>query len=174
MTRLRRHTLVAAALVAVGLVSVTACASGSSGSRARMYDSVSSMADSSSLVVTGTVDEQRVTNDVANAGPTTLSTVRVVDTAKTDADHPAGSTIIVRQRGTAGSSHPGMLLRQGTTYLLYLGPSALEGDLAEQFFVTGGAAGVYVAEDGRTDFRRGMDEGDDLPARLRLADALHD
>jgi hypothetical protein len=173
VTRVRLGTVVAAVLLAAGLVTVTGCSSGSSGSRARMYDSVGSMADDSSLVVTGTVGAQRVANDVANAGPTTLSTVRLVDTAKTDAEHPAASTVVVRQHGTDRSSHPGMLLRQGSTYLLYLTPSALDGDLAEQFFVTGGAAGIYIAEDGRTDFRRGMDEGDDLPARLSLADALH-
>jgi hypothetical protein len=173
VTRLRLGTLAAAALLAAGLLTVAGCSSESSGSRARMYDSVSSMADDSSLVVTGTVGEQRVADDVADAGSTTLSTVRVVDTAKTDADHPAGSTVVVRQHGTARSSDPGMLLEEGSTYLLYLAPSALDGDLASQYFVTGGAAGVYVGEDGRSDFRRGMDEGDELPDRLTLADALH-
>ncbi|PYY36417.1 hypothetical protein [Curtobacterium sp. MCBD17_030] len=172
MTRVRLGTLVAAALLAAGVVTVTGCSSASSGSRARMYDSVSSMADHSSLVVTGTVRQQRVANDVADADPTTLSTVRIVATAKTDPDHPVGSTVVVRQHGTTRSSGPGMLLEDGGTYLLYLMPSALDGDLADQYFVTGGAAGVYVGEDGRTDFRRGTDEGDELPTHLTLADAL--
>lgn len=51
----------------------------------------------------------------------------------------------VRQLGTSSMSEvPAAILKQGSTYLLFLTPSMLSGDLAHQYHVTGGDAGIYI------------------------------
>jgi hypothetical protein len=178
-------TAAAVTLVALAAVSLSGCAaSDSGGSRAELYDSVTSLAGDSSIVLAGTVQDQRTASDIPGSGEFTLSTVVVSATAKTDADHPAGSTVVVRQQGTANNPGPGAMLTEGTTYLLYLTPSGLDGDLASHFSVTGGTAGIYAAEQDptargtggvtdSTEFTKApSDEGDDLPAQLTLGTAL--
>lgn len=176
---------IAATLAALTALSLAGCSSShSDGSRAEIYDSVTTLAGDSSLVFAGTVQDQETASDIPGGGDFTLSTVVVSATAKTDADHPAGSTVVVRQHGTESSPGPGELLTKGKTYLLYLTPSGLEGDLASQFYVTGGTAGMYVTEqssaarttgevtDGTEFTKAPSDEGDDLPTQLTLDDAL--
>ncbi|MGU3410490.1 hypothetical protein ACLBWP_10305 [Microbacterium sp. M1A1_1b] len=176
--------IASAGLLTIGLAGC-ADASGSSGSRVKLYDSVPTLAGDSSIVISGTVESQKTANDIPNGGDFTLSTVEVAATAKSDAAHPAGSSVVVRQHGSQKTPGPGALLETGKTYLLYLTPSGLDGQLASQFYITGGTAGVYetqqnagarstgnVTED--TEFTKApSDEGDTLPTELTLADALN-
>jgi hypothetical protein len=176
----------AAAVLSFGAVSLTGCSSShAEGSRVELYDSVPDLAADSSIVVSGTVQQQKTATDIPGSDEFTLSTVVIDATAKTDSDHPSGSSVVVRQHGNRDTEGPGPLLEQGKTYLLYLTPSGLDGDLASQFYVTGGTAGIYetqqnaaarsaggVAED--TEFTKApSDEGDKLPAELTLEDALN-
>jgi hypothetical protein len=144
---------------------------------------VASLAGDSSIVLAGTVQDQEIASDMPGGGEFTLSTVGISATAKTDANHPDGSTVVVRQHGTAGDPGPGSLLTEGRTYLLYLTPSGMDGDLASQFSVTGGTAGIYAKHRSAvrspttvvesTEFTgTSSDEGDHLPAQLTLGDAL--
>lgn len=177
-------TVAAAAVLALSAVSLTGCSSShGEGSRVELYNSVPALADDSIIVVAGTVSSQKTVSDIPNSGEFTLSTFTVAKTAKTDSNHPAGSTLVVRQHGTESKPGPGALLEPGKTYLLYLTPSGLDGDLASQFYVTGGTAGIYETEQnaaarsagvtGDTEFTKApSDEGDKLPAELTLEDAL--
>lgn len=169
----------AAGVLTLSAIALTGCSSPhSAGSRVELYDSVPALAADSSIV-----QDQKTANDIPGGSEFTLSTVEVSATAKTDASHPAGSTVVVRQHGSAGNPGPGAMLEQGETYLLYLSPSGLDGDLASQFSVTGGTAGVYETKQNTaarnaavtesTVFTKApSDEGDDLPASLTLGDAL--
>jgi hypothetical protein len=176
--------ITAAGILAAGLAGCSS-ASTSEGSRVQLYDSVSALADDSSIIVAGTVSSQKTVADIPNGGNFTLSTFTVTKSAKTDSGHPDGSTITVRQIGSPKASGPAPFLEQGKSYLLYLHPSELDGDLASHFYVTGGSAGIYetqqnaaarsaggVTED--TEFTKApSDEGDSLPAELTLDDALN-
>jgi hypothetical protein len=182
----RTHaTVAAAALASIAFLGIAGCSgSGAHGSRAELYDSVSGLASDSTVVLAGTVEEQNVVQDIPDGGDFTLSTVTVAETAKADTEHPAGSTLVVRQHGTEGEPGPAGLLEKGKTYLLYLTPSGLDGDLASQFYVTGGSAGIYVTEQNEaarsaggvvegTEFtKQQSDEGDQLPEQLTLDEAL--
>ncbi len=181
-----KRTIIAIAAAGVLALGLSSCSSAftSEGSRVQLYDSVSALADDSSIVVAGTVSDQKTVSDIPNGGQFTLSTLTVTKSAKTDSAHPDGSTIIVRQIGSPKTSGPAPFLEQGKAYLLYLHPSELEGELASHFYVTGGSAGIYetqqnaaarssggVTED--TEFTKApSDEGDDLPEALTLDDAL--
>jgi len=174
----------AAGVLTLSAIALTGCSSPhSAGSRVELYDSVPALAADSSIVLSGIVQDQKTANDIPGGSEFTLSTVEVSATAKTDASHPAGSTVVVRQHGSEGNPGPGAMLEQGETYLLYLSPSGLDGDLASQFSVTGGTAGVYETKQNTaarnaavtesTVFTKApSDEGDDLPASLTLGDAL--
>ncbi len=179
----RTSIALAAVTAALAAAALTGCStSHAEGSRAVLYDSVPSLAGDSSIVLTGTVQDQKTASDIPNSGHFTISTVVVAATAKTDSAHPAGSTVVVRQHGTTDNPGPGALLEQGKTYLLYLTPSGLDGDLGSQFYITGGTAGVYETEQNvaarsavpkDTEFTKApSDEGDKLPAELTLEDAL--
>jgi hypothetical protein len=87
----------------------------------------------------GRVSAQRVVRDVDDSTDFTLSTV-IVDRALQG--KPA-STVVVRQVGSKAQQAPAALMRTGSTYLLYLTDSGLKGDLASQYYVTGGDAGLY-------------------------------
>jgi hypothetical protein len=177
-------TAAAVGSIVISALALTGCStSHAEGSRVELYDSVPALAEDSSVVLSGTVREQKTATDIPGGGEFTLSTVVVGATAKTDASQPTGSTVVVRQLGSASTEGPAPLLEQGRTYLLYLTPSGLDGDLASQFYVTGGTAGVYETQQnaaarstgvtGDTEFTKApSDEGDELPAELTLADAL--
>lgn len=73
------------------------------------------------------------------------------------------------------------MLHKGEVYLLYLTPSGLDGELAEQYYVTGANAGIYVsvrkdvevAKDERATFvQYSPQEGESLPSEVRLTDAI--
>ena len=165
MTVLRQGIAVSglALLVVVGL---TGCASSSSGSRHTLYDSVESIAADSSDIVIGTVQTQGVDGDA------TVSTVEV-EVASTNPQLGAnlagghgsievGDVIEVRQQGDP-------LLASGDQYLLFVTPTELSGDAADQYYVTGAVAGIYE-RDGDGDRRAVIDSGDTLPETISIAE----
>ena len=114
-------------------------------SRVKLYDSVASMAQDSSAVLVGTVSSQEVATDIDPTTHFTLSTITVTNTPKSDGSITEGSTVTVRQIGSAEQPAPTTLMEVGGTYLLYLTPSGLTGELASQFYITGANAGLYQA-----------------------------
>ena len=88
-----------------------------------------------------------------------------------------GDTITVRQMGGADTSAPAEFLTEGEQYILFLHPTMLEGPAADDYYVTGVTAGIYVAantEASRGNLNAGFDhydtryedEGDNLPPIL--------
>ncbi|XYX65549.1 hypothetical protein ACAD35_02371 [Clavibacter nebraskensis] len=152
------------------------------GSRHTLYGSLAALAEDSVEIVSGTVIAQRDVTDLGPSTPFTVSTVRVTTVAKDDGgDLAAGSTVDVRQIGTAAQSGPAPMLQAGSAYLLYLRPTRLPGDAATQSYVTGGGAGIFAAADDRAPTtgadpdaeadapaftRVDHEEGDDLPERV--------
>ena len=154
------------ALIALMSAMLTACAGSSSGSRATLYDGLDAMAADSSIIVIGTVTGQR-----ADAS-TTVSTVEVTNAPSNPqlganfegdlATVGVGDVIDVRQ-------DTGPVLTQGDEYLLFLTPSMLPGDAAEDYVITGAVAGLYE-RDG-DEFRRVVpDSGDTLPETFTIAE----
>jgi hypothetical protein len=154
----------------------------SDGSRVTLYESVGDMATDSTTAVTGTVQDQQVRSDIPGAGEFTVSTFVVDDVVKAAAGVVPGQSLVVRQIGSAASPGPAPLIVTGKTYLLYLSSSGLDGDLASQYYVTGGDAGLYQEAEGADgsseadafskitgDHSEGS--GDVLPGQLSLDDA---
>lgn len=91
-----------------------------------------------------------------------------------------GDRIVVRQIGSEEQPAPTPLFTVGGTYLLYLTPSGLEGELASQFYFTGANAGIYEAADAGN-ARRGTpagfvqadpEEGESLPSSVTVEESL--
>ena len=83
-------------------VSATDGGGGSSLARARIYDSVTEMADDSDLIVSGTAGGQRVVAESPGSAMTsTLTDLAVDDVVLADDATAAGSTVVVRQVTTA-------------------------------------------------------------------------
>lgn len=173
-----KRTVQMGAVLAAATLALVACSagvetSGSHGSRVEFYNSVEALTADSSVVVVGTVVEQRSVTDIDPETPFTISTIEVVSSEKGDG---AASPLEVRQLGSSEESGPAPLLESGETYLLFLTPSGLDGDLASQFYVTGGNAGIYVAPQSAARSTEGAtattfeqveaEEGDELPAQL--------
>jgi hypothetical protein len=151
------------------------------GSRHTLYGSLAALADDSVEIVAGTVVAQREVTDLGPTAPATVSTVRVTTVAKAADGIAAGGAVEVRQIGTAVQPGPAAMLQAGSTYLLYLRPSRLPGDAATQWFVTGGAAGIFGAPDAAADGATGApptfmrldhEQGDVLPDRVSSDHAL--
>lgn len=84
----------------------------------------------------------------------TLSTLELQGTpAKGEGLEPSDK-VSVRLLGSADQAGPAPLLKVGGIYLLYLTPSGLDGELASQFNVTGGTAGLYGIEPAATSAMR--------------------
>jgi hypothetical protein len=174
-------------LAAASIAALAGCATSSShGSRVEFYSSTAALSDDSTLVVSGTVTDQHVAQDIEGSGDFTLSTLHVADAPKGAAEVHAGSDIIVRQIGSSANPGPAPLLEDGKHYLLYLTASGLDGDLASQYYVTGGEAGLYkeatqtaastkrTASDDAPMFTKvseGDEGGDTLPKQITLEDA---
>lgn len=172
-----------AALILVGLVSLSGCAvtgqpNDSQGSRVTLYDSLEQLIADSAIIVSGTVSEQAGDSAGTQGSSVTISTV-TVDTSFSPANvasslpdgearpsPPApGSTVAVRQFGTPGTvSTGGPLLEPGVRYLLFLTPTALPGPAAADYFIVGSEAGIYRAEGER--FTRVAQGGDRLPGTI--------
>lgn len=162
-------------MLTVALVSATASGcvqSGDSGSRHELFDSLDALARESSVIVVGSVTDQR---EEDSAGlHTTVSTVSVTNTPANpslgenlDAESvpvAVGDVIQVRQDGKPSALHPDQ------EYLLFLTPTMLPGNEATQFFITGAVAGAYK-RDGDQYTRIVTDSGDDLPDTIVIADA---
>lgn len=151
-------------------------AAGSHMTRVRLYASVGELASDSTAVVVGTVTDQHSAADIDGVTDFTLSTVQVSRVVAGDVTQ--GGDVVVRQFGSAAQAAPTPLLEPGATYLLYLTASGLQGDLASQFYVTGGNAGLYRASGGSGkralagNFKQvDAQEGEQLPAELSVADA---
>lgn len=180
-TRRRLH---GAALAILGCIFLASCAAHSStGSRVELFESVESLAEASVAVVRVSVSGQRfVSADEAartQQSAHTISDVSVLESwvgarlGARHAAHPeiaAGDRITVRQGGTESEPSHGELLRVGQEYVLFLTPTEISDAPADQFYVTGGMAGIYVAEGSDAEFRRMFDEGDTLPGTLRAAE----
>ncbi len=188
MTNNRRVAAItiAAALVATALAGCTS--SGSSGSlpgvshadasRVRFYSSLQDLSSDSAAVVAGTVTAQRAAKDIDQVTVFTISTVTVQRALK-GSGIAAGSTVEVRQIGDSTQATLAPLLSKGSSYLLYLTLSGLSGNLASQYYVTGGDAGIYQASSAAqsrsvspSTFSRAIaDDGDKLPATVDLSHA---
>ena len=161
-----KSQIVIAAVAICALTGLTGCSQGGGtssedisvmhGSRAQLYGSVRDLAGDSSLAIVGTIGAQKVAKDIDDQTPFTISTVNVIKTVKTPAfgsklkgggaeTKTEVMEVEVRQLGTSAMSEvPAAILKQGSTYLLFLTPSMLGGDLAHQYYVTGGDAGIYI------------------------------
>jgi len=149
------HRIIALIVVAAAsaAVLVGCSASGSSGSRHELYDSLDGLVAASEVIVTGTVTQQ------VGSG-TTISTVEVGEALL-----PSGfgtATITVRELGPP-------VLAVGDEYLLFLVPTELQGVPADEYFVTGAQAGIYRSDDDAW-VRALTDTGDTLPERITLDD----
>ena len=179
LSRISLSLLVSLLVVVLAGCSSTSTNDGSHTSRVELYDSVASMAEDSSAVVVGTVSGQRTVADIDQTTHFTLSTITVTSTPKSDGSVAEGSTVIVRQIGSVEQPAPTPLLEIGTTYLLYLTPSGLSGELASQFYITGGNAGLYQAKgsvDQQTEeqifIQVEKEEGENLPSELTPGQAV--
>src|SRR5690606_34052668 len=101
----------------------------------------------------------------------TISTMHVDQVLYGSDAVKAGTDIVVRQAGSPRAA-PQTLLRTDGEYLLFLVASGLDGELASQFYVTGGNAGLYQADgtDQGGFAQMGPDGGGTLPARLTAGD----
>ena len=143
--------------------------------RAKTYSSLGELEADSAVIVIGTVTEQGVVKDVEVSLDNTLSTVEVQSARKSEVP----SRIVVRQTGSTIQGAPVPILESGGQYLLYLVPSGLEGDAADQFYVTGLDDGIYRAAHAERpgaqphpiSFVRAHTEPDDhLPERIVIDD----
>lgn len=119
--------------------------SGGHASRVELYSSVAELANASPEIVVGQVDNQTVAADIDDITDFTLSEIAITDVVKSSSGLEVGDTVTVRQIGSSDLEPPAPLLKTLSTYLLYLTPSGLEGELGSQFYVTGGNAGLYAA-----------------------------
>lgn len=181
MNMLVRPRLVKAAASAALLLAFTSCSStqgASEMSRAKLYPSVAALAKDSASIVVGRVEEQRVANDVSPDLDFTISRVTVNQVGRSVDGLQPGSKMEVRQTGSKAQRAPAQLMEVGASYLLFLTPSGLSGDLASQYYVTGANAGLYIADAtaGKmpgpgSKFRQlQRQEGENLPAQLALSE----
>jgi hypothetical protein len=186
------------AVVAIGAaVSLAGCASpeepavvrGVDGSRHEIYDSVDGLVQDSSAVVTVEVlSQERGELDAPEgvlATPLTISTVRVLELAEPDelaetlpggeSTVAVGDELVVRQLGDAEmESTPAPIMEIGGSYLLFLTPTGLPGEAADEFYVTGAVAGLFEPSSsgrgGETGYTSLSHDGDDLPSDITLGD----
>ena len=150
-------------------------ATGNAISRVKLYDSLEEISADSDLVVVGTVGSQECVYDIDDVTAFVVAEVQIAEVIDGEAEE--GATIEVRQMATLEES----LLEDGETYLLYLVESGLDGDLADQYYVTGSTAGIYVsvdvstrsADDSAGSYKRvDLDSGDDLPETVNAEEVL--
>lgn len=152
----------------------------SQGSRVTLYESLDQLVADSSMIVTGKVTAQVASPD----GEYTISSFTVdesfapvglaaslIDSGIAATSPAAGEVVTIRQFGTSGITTGGPLLTDGGEYLLFLNPTMLPGDAADDFFIVGSEAGLYAAGDGG-DYRRLSDDGDLIPETLNPHDSL--
>lgn len=156
---------------------------GTGTSRAKLYQSAEQMADDSDLIVVGSVGDTRTVQDLDDTTDFTLADVKVLTTIKGDA---GGDTVVVRQTGSPEQGDSDLLMSPGDTVMLFLARSELDGELADQYYITGATAGLYAMDavdvaadttqegdppaDGARFRRVDMQSGDSLPQTLTTED----
>lgn len=139
-------------------------------SRVSLYSSLEELSKDSDVVLTGVVKNQKCVKDIDDSTSFVLATVSISSIEK---GQPVDEqTVVVRQTADEDQS----ILEDGQTYLFYLVESELDGDLADQYYITGATAGVYKQEqtsgnkapsaNGKANFkydRVDADSGDSLP-----------
>jgi hypothetical protein len=166
MTSIRRSAGVVAVVVTLAGIAGCSISAGSSDSRAKLYDTMEALARDSAVIVIGPVTGQRPDGD------TTVSMVAVASAPSSPglgenvatAAVAVGDAVEVRQDP---ASRP--LLSVGAEYVLWLTPSMLPGDAADQFFITGSIAGAYMRE-GHIARRLDPASGDQLPDTVTISD----
>ncbi|WP_289093881.1 hypothetical protein [uncultured Bifidobacterium sp.] len=128
-------------------------------SRVKLYQSTEQMADDSDLIVVGSVSNTRTVQDLDDTTDFTLANVKVLATIKGDADD---DTIVVRQTGSVEQGDSELLISSGDTVMLFLVHSGLDGELADQYYITGATAGLYSID--AVDSMSSLARGDDSPA----------
>lgn len=164
---------------------------GTSGSRHKLYESLTDLIGDAGRVVAGSVVSQ--TETVEHELTLTVSTfeverefqpeslgVELHERARPEnalgplpARQPgAGETIVIRQYGSAtAQTNVAPLLIPGETYLLFINLSGLEGSAASQYYVTGSDAGIYLEAGVPSEFERVSKEaGDVLPTVVTETD----
>lgn len=150
-------------------------------SRVRFYSSLKDMKADSAVVVQGVVTSQRVTRDIDPDTVFTVSTLTIQNAVKGKANLKR-STVEIRQFGATKEDGPATMLQNGSAYILYLTRSGLPGPQADQYYVTGGSAGMYGAgialasqsKSQATKFSQvERDNGDNLPLTVDLAQAAN-
>ncbi len=140
-------------------------------SRVHLFTSLEEMGDDSEEVVTVTVRFQEEVFDIDGSTPFVLTYVTVEEGHK--GALKAGDEIVVRQTGFAEES----LLENGSSYLLYLVSSGLDGELASHYYINGVTAGIYQLDVAVASFRSAKQEefqrvdeesGDNLPSEVSL------
>jgi hypothetical protein len=114
---------------------------GVSGSRVKLYHSVSELAtDSSSVAVVSATGTQRV-ETVDGDIPFTVTTVNVKQVL---GGVDIGTTVDVRQLGSSGAPGEVPLMQSGHTYVVYLAPFHFTpGDSTGQWTIVGAGAGLF-------------------------------
>lgn len=141
--------------------------SGGDGSRAVLYDSIDGLASDSTAIVIGTVTDQHTEGDttISSLGVLSAPTSPQLGATAPEAEPiSVGDTVAVRQDP---SSRP--LLELGKEYALWLTPTMLPDDAANEFFITGSNAGMYLV-DGDIARRVTTETGDELPETITITD----
>lgn len=145
-----------------------------SATRSKLYGSLPELEKDSTLVVIGSPGRQEVVRDIDPDLDFTVSRFEVRSVLKGE----ASTVISIRQTGSTSAGAPAPILESGEEYLLYLTPSGLPGDLADQYYVTGLNAGMYkksapsdagLASDGAVYLQADPDPGDQLPPTIDAA-----
>lgn len=143
-----------------------------SGSRARVYRSLSELSEDSSALVVGVPTGERFAVPFPadeGGGPDSAPTIYVGMRIKRVLSGTVGSeTVKVVSPGTDGNTGQPALLTGGP-YLMYLTPAMYDAnDPAGGYALTGGAAGVYAGSDDANVFSRVDTESPDLPTTVDL------
>lgn len=136
------------------------------GSRDILYGSLDELKADSTVVVTATVVSQLVPKEGIAGSPGTVSELKVVQT-ESELAAPQGQ-IFVFQYGTETVSAMAPLLEEGETYLLFLTSTGLEKARANDFFVTGVSAGIYLLT--REGYKSLGEDEDVIPSLLTEED----
>jgi hypothetical protein len=167
----------------VSVLSLAACAPAetfSSGSRVELYNSIEELAADSTLVADIVVTSHKEYPETDSASPYTASTAEIKavfrpaglpeDATPTEKFGP-GETIVIRQLATGNSvSEDGKKIIIGTSgsYLVFLVGSGVPGASGNEFYITGGTAGLFGASG--EEYQWLGNEGDKLPSSLSPAD----
>lgn len=166
--------VVAATMIPLGL---TACGvSGGNGSRHHIYQSLNELISDSTTIVEVVVEDQNTFAATDSTSAHTVSEAMVATAAvplglaltneSSVLTPKVGSMISVRQLGEPGSRSDTPYLKGGGQYLLFLTPTMLPGAASNEFYVTGGVAGIY--EFNGDIYVRASKDGDRIPEELTV------